>query len=580
MHIYRRNRTYYYRVRIPKSLIALFGRKEIHKSLKTANRTVANRHAKMLHTHFEFITRGFALRNVRDDEIKHAIERFVQLQFEDNDKLLYEQRHIPGKTEWLHHAFEKHCEYLDKQMAREVPFDGMLKHYAENALNALEKPYSGDDHTYLCEQIAHGFKQALQAVMLKIGNGAYEQTENPYFTDYTQKLLKGEPLVDASSPAFISFNPDRSVQPSVTLQTAYDDFIRHTSVSKHWTLDTQREHENIRTLVLMHFKADTPVERITRQQLLDFRDALLSLPKNRTLKKAYRDLDSLDQMADKARELGDDTVSVTTVNKYLSLLYGFFDYCVENDTIQKNPVSNLRLNAKSKKSKQRTAYDKEDLEKLFAAPLYTRNVQQSMRTHPERLFIPLLALFQGARMNELCQLYKEDIIEVDGVWCININRNQDKAIKNDDSVRMIPLHETVIRSGFLTYIQNLTTPRLWPNLEKVEKYADAKEEEGRYSKEFSRWYRTKINRSYITNDPKKVFHSFRHTAAVSLIRAQVPGEYIAALLGHTQDLQMTFNTYGEAIAPKILKPYVDRIGFEAKGLNEAVGAMAEAVGKL
>jgi len=58
-------------------------------------------------------------------------------------------------------------------------------------------------------------------------------------------------------------------------------------------------------------------------------------------------------------------------------------------------------------------------------------------------------MFQGMRMNEICQLYKEDIKKIDNIWCFDINRDRDKSIKNDDSIRIIPIHQSVIDSGFI-----------------------------------------------------------------------------------------------------------------------------------
>ncbi len=40
-----------------------------------------------------------------------------------------------------------------------------------------------------------------------------------------------------------------------------------------------------------------------------------------------------------------------------------------------------------------------------------------------RYWIPLLALFTGARLSELAQLHKADIRKEQGIWCLNITEN-------------------------------------------------------------------------------------------------------------------------------------------------------------
>ena len=113
---------------------------------------------------------------------------------------------------------------------------------------------------------------------------------------------------------------------------------------------------------------------------------------------------------------------------------------------------------------------------------------------------------------------------------------------------------------------------------KEEKYEDEEDDEGRYSADFSKWYRYYINRKYITDDKRKVFHSFRHTTAQRLIDADVRGEHIAEILGHTQDLQMTFTRYGDGVPPKLLQEAVKKIDFsDIANLQDVIASIKKAV---
>ena len=63
-------------------------------------------------------------------------------------------------------------------------------------------------------------------------------------------------------------------------------------------------------------------------------------------------------------------------------------------------------------------------------------------------------LYTGAHLNELCQLYVNNIKEIDKIWCIDINRNtNDKKLKNASSERVIPIHPKLIELGFLNFLK-------------------------------------------------------------------------------------------------------------------------------
>jgi len=64
-----------------------------------------------------------------------------------------------------------------------------------------------------------------------------------------------------------------------------------------------------------------------------------------------------------------------------------------------------------------------------------------------------------------------------------------------------------------------------------------------YSNGFGNWYR-RFNRQYVTDDPKKVFHSMCHTVADTLKQAGVPEVVISEILGHTHS-SITSGRYGK-----------------------------------
>jgi integrase len=68
---------------------------------------------------------------------------------------------------------------------------------------------------------------------------------------------------------------------------------------------------------------------------------------------------------------------------------------------------------------------------------------------------------------------------------------------------------------------------------------------------FSNWYQ-RFNRINVTDDPKKVFHSFRHTVTDTLKQAGVSETVIEEIVGHSNSGSMTMGRYGKRYQPKVL----------------------------
>jgi hypothetical protein len=71
-----------------------------------------------------------------------------------------------------------------------------------------------------------------------------------------------------------------------------------------------------------------------------------------------------------------------------------------------------------------------------------------------RRWVPWLCAYSGARLSEVCQLRAEDVVQVDGVWCLKLDPEAG-SLKTRSSERAIPLHRAVIDSGFLGFVQSV-----------------------------------------------------------------------------------------------------------------------------
>jgi len=254
---------------------------------------------------------------------------------------------------------------------------------------------------------------------------------------------------------------------------------------------------------------------------------------------------SLRQVVESAKDY--QTITAVTINNRLRKLTAFFNWCKSNGYIEQNPLAGMKVMAGAAKD-ARLSFDRSDLLVL----LNLDTLRQEARKHPWRFWLPLLARFTGARLEELCQLHTTNVIEVQGVPCIQIDDSHDgQKLKNQSSRRTLPIHPALITIGLREYVESIGAngaTRLFPDLEPTRgKYGHAP------SKWFSR-YKTKMG----ITDPRKTFHSFRHTFIDDLREAGVQDSLIKQMVGH-EDGSVTFGVYGSRLQVTAMRQALNAI---------------------
>ena len=215
-------------------------------------------------------------------------------------------------------------------------------------------------------------------------------------------------------------------------------------------------------------------------------------------------------------------------------------------------------------------FENSDLIALFESEAYRTH---QFKTSSE-YWLPLLALFTGARLNELCQLTASDIGQHEGIETISILDEDDKRLKNVSSRRIVPIHAKLIELGFLNYVGTIVAGRIFPEL------PEAKARPGDFSKEASRnftAYRRLVGVGSDTFDAEtktwkganmKAFHSFRSTLISGLRKASVPKDRRTRLAGHTySDEQDSTYTGGDVLTMfdfGTLKADIDSVAYDVQ----------------
>lgn len=86
-------------------------------------------------------------------------------------------------------------------------------------------------------------------------------------------------------------------------------------------------------------------------------------------------------------------------------------------------------------------------------------------TKPELRWVPWLCAYSGARVNEMAQLSKGSLYQVEGIWFLRVTTMGGKALKNRYSERRVPVHKDLIEQGFLNFVnaaEGRADKRLFP----------------------------------------------------------------------------------------------------------------------
>ena len=260
------------------------------------------------------------------------------------------------------------------------------------------------------------------------------------------------------------------------------------------------------------------VNSVTRVDCLSIRDLFRSIPKN--AKQRFPGL-TLQEAAEKAEAAGAKLLSPRAIESHLIVLSTFFAWGHRQWLVERNPAKGLaRETFPRRQGNRRKPFTTEELRAIFSAPLYTGCEHDWVRYYRPgpnkprnaRFWVPILALWTGMRLTEICQLECGDIRCIKGIDCIVISpmpalaqSKARKCVKSAAGERVIPIHPELRDIGFLHYVRTMRyrgEVALFPDLP-VNRL-------GSYSPSFSSWFH-RFLRSIGVNTSGTSFHSFRHT---------------------------------------------------------------------
>lgn len=348
--------------------------------------------------------------------------------------------------------------------------------------------------------------------------------------------------------------PTVQSQTSVSINTAIGEYIanKRDEVDNESLADEKTINATEGKLKrLVEVFGDVSVDSLMRKDAEHFRNVLLKLPKNMNKVREYRDLTLTEVLALSPT----DTLSTSTVKSYTEVVSTFYKWCRHNQYTQFNPFESLRVKkpkSAKKEIEERDPWEPSQLSAMFGTPIFTNHDFK----HSFYYWLPLIGLHTGARMNEICQLYHDDIVTIDNRLFFRFCEDRDdQKLKTRSSRRVIPVHKALLELNFEGYLEASKIAGDERAFQSLTHSRDG------YSKNASSWFSRFRKAHNLKIDGKKQdFHSFRHNVSDFFKQQDVPDTQAAAILGHA-DQTITYGRYGKDLQASKLVNLIDKLEF-------------------
>jgi integrase len=295
---------------------------------------------------------------------------------------------------------------------------------------------------------------------------------------------------------------------------------------------------------------DLPVNAVTKSHFRQYKDALLKFPVRLQHSIRKMTIQQIVAYVEKEQEKGNafELLNSKTINnKYLGALKAILAHAVDNGFINDNPANQIRVTHDADKHGDNEPatlpYTDEDLNVLFSSSFFVPGQECKFKKRMKRdavldyHWLPIVALFTGARLEEIGQLDVADVMEEDGVKFLFIHADQstDRRLKNKSSRRKVPIHPRLMELGFLEFVALRRKQRAVKLFSTLKEMGGARKD--KRTDAFSKWWRRYTEEIGVKpigkSGKQKTFHSFRHTSKRALRNAGVDPSLTDAIHGHT-----------------------------------------------
>ena len=527
-----RSRVFWFRRTVPKDIQKQIGKTMVKFSLQTSDLRIAEERAKLWwsQTDSEFLKAKFRKPNPTNSEVVSS------------------QRHVTHEdlieiSKWWREIYLQTSEKTEEYKVREGRTREDVINHIERQLNAGGDWLKSNEFDY----------------MLGIAKDVIIERNPLLFADEDAIKLLARMLVESEldvirfkSASFYGIIPDaqlltRDPRETINKQKRISDLLEEYLEDRQPRPQTEAEWR-LYFSRLIEVIGNLPIAEVKKADIKKFRQVMLGFPSMLTNKMRKKTVTTLVSFAS---EKNLNTLSPETVKKHIGAVGSVFSWAVKDNIIENNPASGQAPRLE-KKADEVDPYESDELGKLFAKERYLHR-----RKRAEDFWLPLISLYSGARLEEIIQLHIEDIRTTKNVWCFFIRPEKEidiKSVKVKSSIRTVPIHRTLLDSGFLDFVderRHTGETNLFYNLVRS-KYT-------KLGTQFGKRFITFRRNACGINNPRLNFHSFRHTFKDACSDFGISAEDSDKLTGHAP--QSVGAKYGKGTNIPILKSRLDKIEF-------------------
>ena len=340
---------------------------------------------------------------------------------------------------------------------------------------------------------------------------------------------------------------------------------------------------------------DLSIVQINKGVVSEYISLESKLPPQRRKSAKFRDL-GIPQILELK---GIETQSIQNINKRISKLSVFANWCVRQGYFLENPFQDMKFSIKKKKISGREPFTNKDLRRILAKETFlkwtvgfhhkhnpshnetgwfakgkenwgttikssTRNKTLPAQPSGAKNQMPYywifpLGILSGLRTNEMCQLRCSDVRKENRIWMIHVEDTEDTSVKSSAGIRKVPVHPQLIKLGFIEYIAKQRRKKKERIFWELTKSRDG------YSKQVSRHYNERLLPALgVWKKNVKVLYCTRHTFINKLYSEKVDENVIKTLVGHEKEFTMK-HYGGDPFSPERLLEEISKVSFS--GIN-------------
>lgn len=369
--------------------------------------------------------------------------------------------------------------------------------------------------------------------------------------------------------AAVSITPDDSRLLSDVWTKYSDDQV----ATGRWKISARTQNQSTLRL-FVGICGDRPLSAYSSVDAAEFRRTVLRMPAKYDKDKVWRAIYLKQGARALVAQVGDDAtiprITKKTFNRHLSALSGLWPWAEREKLVpfgEPSIFKGLHINLRRSRGPHhrdrddRPMWDLEELASILRSPLFRGMVGRAEWSTPgpyvfrdERYWGILVGCHTGMRREEIFQLKVHHVVrhEATGIWHFDLTMH-DLELKGTGSYRLVPIHENLLRLGFIEarVLGRFSDDLLFPE-------AALTHEGQKHGERFGKWF-GRFRVSFGVRDDV-VFHSLRHFVATELSNSDVSDPYIAEIIGHEHKGRTSeMARYNKGQTLQRLKSFIDRL---------------------